>query len=136
MYGNPSGYAPTPSGPTPGYEFNTAENEVIKRAGARATAWGAVSVVVGGFQLISLVSRDANTVALLVGLATALASIVVGLAFIGVGSSFKLVVNTQGNDIHNLMGAIKNLDRAFTTQLLLVVVAFVIGAVAASAARS
>ena len=66
-------------------------------------------------------------------------SVLVGVAFRGVGSSFKAVVETHGNDIGNLLAALRSLDRAFLTQLVAVVAAFclgIVGAILAAAVRS
>jgi hypothetical protein len=62
-------------------------------------------------------------------------NLAIGIFFIGGGSSLSAVVNTQGNDIMNMMQALSKLGTAFKIRVIVTLVAvallFVIGAIAA-----
>ena len=54
-------------------------------------------------------------------------AIVIGVIFRKVGDSFKRVVDTRGDDIGNLMEALRGLSSAFQTQIVAVGVAVGVG---------
>lgn len=54
-------------------------------------------------------------------------AIVVGVIFRKVGDSFKRVVDTRGDDLGNLMEALRGLSSAFQTQIVAVGVAVGVG---------
>ena len=56
------------------------------------------------------------------------------MVFIGVAGSLKAVVVTEGNDIDHMMAALQKLGNAFLIQVVVTVVAVVVGILAASAA--
>ncbi len=138
--GPPPPYGPAPGQQSPQYEFGPQENDTIRRVAGRASSWGAVSIVVGVFQVLGSFAAMRGKVGTGLGqLAGGIVSVLVGVAFRGVGSSFKAVVETHGNDIGNLLAALRSLDRAFLTQLVAVVAAFclgIVGAILAAAVRS
>jgi hypothetical protein len=83
-----------------------------------------------------------NAIAGVIGLFTAsigsgIGDIITGvvLTIIGIwtkkaASSFQLIVNTQGNDIENLMGALGELRKLYTLQYWLLIVALIFTAIA------
>jgi hypothetical protein len=133
----PGGFGPPPGygyGPPPGggydYEFDAAQNAVIGSAATWAKVLGVVLIVVGAAALL-----NCNIISFGLNLA-------VGIFFIGGGSSLSAVVNTQGNDIGNMMQALSKLGTAFKIRVivtlvavtLLVVVGGIVAAIALAAA--
>lgn len=121
-----------PGGPaSPGYgtyEFNAAENDVIARTAARAKLWGMISAVFGAFQLLGSCGMVANA-GLAMYLPLGIIGLVVGVTFMGVGSSLRSVVDTQGSDMPHMMQALQKLTQAFTVQIVATIVGVVIGAI-------
>lgn len=105
------------------YEFSQSQNELISDLSAKmrfvsmfliglgvlATITGLVTILRGGFS--SIVS---GIVYLVIGLWTNKAA-----------SSFKMIVETQGNDIENLMGALGELRKLYRLQYWLLIIALV-----------
>lgn len=118
------------------YEFGDAENAVIGSVSKRSVTWGTVSIVLGVFQVIAGVAALKTPTVGLVQLVGGVVAIIVGISFRKVGGSFKSVVDTQGNDVGNLLDALRGLDRALVTQLVAVVVGFVIGVVGVAVGAS
>lgn len=107
------------------YEFNALENSIIDKTARRAKLWGTISLVVGVLQVLSSCAAVANP-----GLASQFPSgviaIVVGIAFMGVGTSLKNVVQTQGNDVGHMMHAMEKLGNAFMVQIVCTIVGIVL----------
>jgi hypothetical protein len=55
--------------------------------------------------------------------------LIVGITFIGVGNSLRMVVQTQGNDIAHMMQALQKLGNAFFIQAIAFIVMVVLVAV-------
>jgi hypothetical protein len=105
------------------YEFSQSQNELISDLAAKmrfvsmfliglgvlATITGLVTILRGGFS--SIIS---GVVYLVIGIWTNKAA-----------SSFKMIVETQGNDIENLMGALGELRKLYTLQYWLLIIALV-----------
>jgi hypothetical protein len=142
--GAPQGYgAPPPSmgfqqnpyaaGGAPGqmggsygnYEFNDMENSVIDKTAGRAKLWGIISTTIGALQCLASCGAVANP-----GMASYLPSgiiaIVIGVTFIGVGNSLKMVVQTQGNDLMHMMQALQKMGSAFMIQIVCAIIGFVL----------
>lgn len=141
--GAPTGYgAPAPSmgfaqnpygGAAPGmgggqygsYEFNELENSIIDKTASRAKLWGIISTTIGALQCLASCGAVANA-----GMATYLPSgivaIVIGVTFMGVGSSLKMVVSTQGNDLMHMMQALQKMGSAFMIQIICAIIGFVL----------
>lgn len=100
------------------YEFNAAENRVIRATGRRTKLWGTMTL--GGGLLAILVILAAlsggsfGPAIWVVALLLALIPIFVGRNFIQAGNSLSAVVTTEGNDIDHLMASMSGLARAFT----------------------
>ena len=109
------------------YEFGAPENEVIARTASRAGTWGSVSLVLGLLQMLAgftQLNQPGTALGSILGGAVA---IVIGVIFRKVGDSFKRVVDTRGDDIGNLMEALRGLSSAFQTQIVAVGVAVGVG---------
>ena len=53
-------------------------------------------------------------------------AIVIGVTFMGVGSSLKMVVQTQGNDLMHMMQALQKMGSAFMVQIVCAIIGFVL----------
>ncbi len=98
--------------PAPGeYEFTHLENQTVEKTASWAKILAIVLFVDGG---LSVVGQD------IVG---AVVSIIVGLMFYNAAKHLKLVVDTEGNDVTNLMSALKKVNTAFTIRIVLMALA-------------
>ena len=143
MQGNhpmqPGAPYPMSGGPPPSgaYEFGQAENTIIQSTATSARSWGVVSALIGGIQLlISIPVLLRTPVQGLIQMTSGVSALIVGITFVGVAKAFTDVVQTQGNDIGNLMTAVRGLGRALTTQLFAVLAALCIGFFGAIIVRS
>lgn len=108
------------------YEFSSSQNELIKQlsdkmrfvayfliaVGALTAVGGLLALARGGF---------GNIIAGVV-------NIIIGVWTNKAASSFKMIVDTQGNDIENLMGALGELRKLYNLQywLLIITLIFVV----------
>lgn len=130
-YGSPhdatGGYgAPGPYGT---YEFNALENAILAKTASRAKQWGLISTIFGALQIVGSCGMVAKPVLGLL-LPEGVVALVVGIVFMGVGSSLESVVRTQGSDIPHLMQAMQKLGSAFTVQVVCKVIGVVLFAAA------
>lgn len=107
-----------------GYEFTVPQNAVIQKTATYAKVWGIFSIVLGAMQILMGLSGGGFLLAGIV-------SIVIGTVFIGVASSLKAVVVTEGNDIDHMMDALQKLGNAFLIQVVATVAAVVVAMFAA-----
>jgi hypothetical protein len=125
-YGAPQGGMPgMMSGSYGNYEFNDMENAIIDKTAGRAKLWGIISTVVGACQVLLSCGSFANP-SFASNLPAGIIAIVVGVTFLGVGSSLKMVVQTQGNDVMHMMQALQKMSSAFMVQIVCAIIAFVL----------
>ncbi len=103
-----------------GYEFTVSQNVIIQKTATYAKLWGIISIFVGAIQI------------LVAQLPAGIVSIIIGMVFIGVAGSLKAVVVTEGNDIDHMMAALQKLGNAFLIQVIVTVIAVIVGIFAAS----
>ena len=109
------------------YEFNDTENAIIDKAASRAKLWGIISTVIGALQCVSsCFAVIPNNLGLATNLPIGIVAIVVGITFIGVGNSLKMVVQTQGNDLAHMMQALDKMSGAFMVQIVCAILGFVL----------
>lgn len=124
-YGAPGGAPGMMSGSYGNYEFNDMENQIIDKTAGRAKLWGIISTTIGALQVLASCGAVANA-----GMASYLPSgiiaIVIGVTFMGVGNSLKMVVQTQGNDLMHMMQALQKMGSAFMVQIVCAIVGFVL----------
>lgn len=105
------------------YEFSQSQNELISDLAAK-------------MRFVSMFLIGLGVLATITGLVTILrggfSSIISGIVYLVIGiwtnkaaSSFKMIVETQGNDIENLMGALGELRKLYTLQYWLLIIALV-----------
>jgi hypothetical protein len=127
-YGAPQGMPGAPgmmSGQYGTYEFNELENSIIDKTAARAKLWGIISTTIGALQCLASCGAVANA-GMASYLPTGIIAIVVGVTFLGVGNSLKMVVQTQGNDLMHMMQALQKMGSAFMIQIVCAVIGFVL----------
>jgi hypothetical protein len=107
------------------YEFTEAENAIIDKTAGRAKTWGIISIVIGGLQLLASLGAVANP-SLLGQAPGGIVALVVGISFLGAGSSLKSVVQTQGNDIPHMMLALQKIGSAFFVQIIATIIGVVL----------
>lgn len=105
------------------YEFNNIQNQLIRELSNKMRFVGyflislGVLVAIGGLVLIA---RGG-----LVNIIQGIVQIIIGFWTNKAASAFKQIVDTQGNDIENLMGALGELRKLYTLQYWLYIVALV-----------
>lgn len=119
--GGPPGYGGPPSyggggygGGGRQYEFSDAENSVIASCAFWAKLLGIFEIVTGAAALL-----NCNIVTFGINL-------FIGIFLIGGASALTAVVNTQGNDIGNMMTALQKLGSAFKTRVIVTIIAVVV----------
>lgn len=109
------------TGGSPGYEFNEAENRTIGRLATLMKVTGVVQMLVGVLQLAGFAGRtfalrqDNPFLRFGVDVPVAAAFLIGGLLLFLAAPPFKLVVDTQGNDIDHIMDACRKLSTVMTT---------------------
>lgn len=103
------------------YEFQAAENAVIRKTGKRTKLWGMMTLGAGALVatigvLAALTGGSFGLAAGIVYVLLALIPIVIGSNFVRAGKALISVVTTEGNDIDHLMTAMDGLGRAFIVQ--------------------
>jgi hypothetical protein len=105
------------------YEFNESQNQLILdlskkmlfvsyfliATGVFGAITGIITIMQGGFG----------------GIVQGVVLLVTGIWTINASKAFKLIVETQGNDIENLMGALGELRKLYTLQYWLFIIALV-----------
>jgi len=107
------------------YEFNDMENSIIDKTASRAKLWGIISTVLGGLQCLASCGAVANA-GMASYLPAGIIAIVIGVTFMGVGNSLKMVVQTQGNDLMHMMQALQKMGSAFMVQIICAIIGFVL----------
>lgn len=111
------------------YEFNQQQNEIIKALSVKMLFVGIFLIVVSLFNLVpavlAIVGGNMNQ-QVLSKLITGVFYIIIGWWTINASSSFKLVVETEGSDITNLMNALGELKKLYTLQFWIVVIAIIL----------
>jgi hypothetical protein len=132
---------------TGAYEFDSFQNQQIEATASRTRMWGIVSLIGGILGLLGTVvfviamvaanvvaelgERGAVVAAMVLGFLAPIALVytVVGKLYIDSGNSLRAVVTTEGNDVQHLMQALDKLANAFRIEVIMSVIAFVLGLV-------
>jgi hypothetical protein len=107
------------------YEFNPSQNELISDLATKmrfvayfSVAFGVLSAITGLIQFDVAVLIQ-GTIAIIIGIWTVKAA-----------SSFKKIVDTKGNDIELLMGALSELRKLYSLEYWLLIIGLVFIAIA------
>lgn len=108
------------------YEFSSSQNELITQLAEkmRFVAYFTIGlgVLVAIARLFTLRGGGISNII------TGVVLIIIGVWTNKAASSFKLIVNTQGNDIENLMGALGELRKLYTLQYWLLILSLIFAA--------
>lgn len=108
------------------YEFSSSQNELITQLAEKMrfvayfTIGLGVLIAIGG--LFTVLRGGISNII------TGVVQIIIGVWTNKAASSFKLIVNTQGNDIENLMGALGELRKLYTLQYWLLILTLIFAA--------
>ncbi|MDJ0514906.1 MAG: hypothetical protein QNJ74_01165 [Trichodesmium sp. MO_231.B1] len=107
------------------YEFNPSQNELILDL-SNKMRFVSYFLIAGGVlaTIIGLLGLNPGVII------QAVVDILIGVWTLKAASSFKLIVDTQGNDIVNLMGALGELRKLYRLQYWLLIIALVFLAIA------
>ncbi|MGD1717546.1 hypothetical protein [Dapis sp. BLCC M172] len=107
------------------YEFDQSQNELILDL-SNKMRFVSYFLIAGGILsgIIGLLSLNAGVVI------PAVVDILIGVWTLKAASSFKLIVDTEGNDIVNLMGALGELRKLYRLQYWLLIITLVFLAIA------
>ncbi len=107
------------------YEFNQSQNELILDL-SNKMRFVSYFLIAGGVlaTMIGLLGLNPGVII------QAVVDILIGVWTLNAASSFKLIVDTQGNDIVNLMGALGGLRKLYRLQYWLLIIALVFLAIA------
>lgn len=113
---------------TSGYEFTPQENAVIRKTSTLCLTWGIISIIISLIGLLMLIDEVPTDLS---GWADVLIPVivylVVGIAFVMTARSLKATVETKGDDIANMIAAIRKLGAAFLVQIVGFAIAFAVG---------
>ncbi len=107
------------------YEFDRSQNELILDL-SNKMRFVSYFLIAGGVLsgIIGLLSLNVGVII------PAVVDILIGVWTLNAASSFKLIVDTQGNDIVNLMGALGELRKLYRLQYWLLIITLVFLAIA------
>lgn len=113
------------------YEFSGSQNELIQDLSKKMVFVSYFLIVAGVLNIIIgalAIFRGGGSEGLSAGLSTIIqgvVTIVIGKWTLNAGSAFKAIVNTQGTDVENLMGALGELRKLYTLQFWVLIIALV-----------
>lgn len=110
------------------YEFNDYENSIVAKTAGRARLWGIISIVIGALYTLSGFLFFLSP-GLITNFVTGIIGIVIGVVFLGVGSSLNSVVSSQGNDVEHMMNALNKMSTAFMIQIITTIVGVILGGI-------
>jgi hypothetical protein len=108
-----------PSGPSQ-YEFNSSENASFSSLASSMKIVAIIMMIFGAISVLNILAGDIGSA--LVGSLY----IVIGVWTKGAAQSIQNIVNTEGNDIDHLMNAVKDLNKLYSLQKWLMIVAIVL----------
>jgi hypothetical protein len=100
------------------YEFNALQNEVVNGLAVRLIVVGAVLIIVRIIILWTLFIRTGS----LVGLLEGGLNLITGLISVYAGQAFRRIVQTKGDDIDNLIEALKTMTMVYNVEIAALIV--------------
>lgn len=115
------------------YEFNDAQNSTFARLAGAMTFVAAAMLVLGAVVSLAAIVLARSTMAAAAVLAPLGITVgLMGAQLFVAGRRFRRVVNTRGNDIHNLMKALDGMVAAYIIQRWLLITLTLVVAIALS----
>ncbi|MBD2742784.1 hypothetical protein [Coleofasciculus sp. FACHB-1120] len=110
------------------YEFDQTQNQLIRDLAQKMRFVSYFLIALGVLLVIDgIVSIRKGEIG---GIVSGVVQIVIGFWTSKAASSFQLIVNTQGSDMENLIGALGELRKLYTLQYWLILIAVIFVAVA------
>ena len=109
------------------FEFNEEQNKEIETLSWRLRIVSFVMFTLSAIFLFSIFTHPTFDKDSLSDLVSGIVFFIIALWTYNSGTSFKRIVDTEGDDIHNLMLALRELHKLYTVQLVLIL--FLLGAV-------
>lgn len=103
------------------YEFTPEQNTLFSNLAAKLRIVGIAFMVLGVLQSF-LAFVNNGTFGVITGVLGGVLFAVIGVLMVNAASSFKLIVDTEGQDISNLMQALRSLLSMYTIQFWALVV--------------
>lgn len=107
------------------YEFSTEHNTLFSNLASKLRTVGITFIVLGVLQSF-LALINSGTFGILTGVAGGVLFAVIGVLMVNAAGSFKLIVDTEGQDIDNLMQALRSLLSMYTIQFWALVVSILL----------
>jgi hypothetical protein len=107
------------------YEFSTEHNTLFSNLASKLRTVGITFIVLGVLQSF-LALINSGTFGILTGVAGGVLFAVIGVLMVNAAGSFKLIVDTEGQDINNLMQALRSLLSMYTIQFWALVVSILL----------
>lgn len=105
------------------YEFNASQNELIKSLASTMNFVGYFLIVIGVLAAITGIIQitSGGITALIQGVV----QVLIGFWTTKAAKSFQLIVDTEGRDIENLMGALGELRKLYGLQYWILIIALI-----------
>jgi hypothetical protein len=108
-----------------GYEFNSEQNDLLKSLAGKLRTVGITFIALGVLQSF-LAFINNGMFGIITGVAGGVLFAVIGVFMVNAAGSFKLIVETEGQDIENLMQALRSLLSMYTVQFWALVVSVIL----------
>jgi hypothetical protein len=110
-----------------GFEFDAAQNETIRALSGKMKFVGVFYVVMGVLvAVMGLFTLFMIPFAGIIYLLLTIPQVLIGLWTMNAASSFKMIVETTGNDVAHLNSALESLQKLYTLQFWMLVAAIVV----------
>lgn len=110
------------------YEFSSSQNELIKNLADKMRFVAYFTIAAGALGVLGgLLSLQRGGVGNII---SAVVYILIGIWTNNASSAFRRIVDIEGNDIENLMGALGELRKLYTLQYWLLIIALIFIAIA------
>jgi hypothetical protein len=107
------------------YEFSTEHNTLFSNLASKLRTVGITFIVLGVLQSF-LALINSGTFGILTGVAGGVLFAVIGVLMVNAAGSFKLIVDTEGQDIDNLIQALRSLLSMYTIQFWALIVSILL----------
>lgn len=105
------------------YEFDESQNQVIGELSKKMNFVGIILIVLAILMMLGGIFSIAKGG--LANLGQGIVSLIIGIWTMKASKAFKLIVDTTGNDIKNLMEALSELKNLYALQFWLYILAFI-----------
>ena len=103
------------------YEFNKDHNTLFSNLASKLRTVGITFIVLGVLQsFLALINK--GTFGIITGVVGGILFAVIGVLMVNAAGSFRLIVDTEGQDIENLLQALRSLLSMYTVQFWALVV--------------